>query len=147
MFIDEKISCQLAEKPDIWLDYLQEISNSEDDIEYTRTVLEYGYGPEFGCFSDYQYTIICPGNGIKFGYGTYIRFERKYDRGNGFRYDWIYSITNQYGNSYHGELSLEHIKGDSDYSSCNYNGNGYMYAYDDENNICNQACGNGKLGH
>jgi len=126
MFIDEKISCQLAEKPDIWLDYLQEISNSEDDIEYTRTVLEYGYGPEFGCFSDYQYTIICPGNGIKFGYGTYIRFERKYDRGNGFRYDWIYSITNQ---------------------SCNYNGNGYMYAYDDENNICNQACGNGKLGH
>lgn len=43
IFIDEKISCQLAEKPEIWLDYLQEISNDEDSIEYTRIVLENNY--------------------------------------------------------------------------------------------------------
>lgn len=43
MFIDEKISCQLAEKPEIWLDYLQENTNDEDSIEYTRIVLENNY--------------------------------------------------------------------------------------------------------
>lgn len=41
MIINEQISQALANNYEVWLDYLQEISSNEDDIEYTRTVLEY----------------------------------------------------------------------------------------------------------
>lgn len=42
MIIDERISMSLADKVEVWLDFLQEQSNDEEGIEYTRLVLEYG---------------------------------------------------------------------------------------------------------
>lgn len=55
MIIDERISMSLADKVDVWLDFLQEQSNDEEGIEYTRLVLEYGCS-----LVDYRYEIRKP---------------------------------------------------------------------------------------
>jgi len=55
MIIDERISMSLADKVEVWLDFLQEQSNDEEGIEYTRLVLEYGCS-----LVDYRYEIRKP---------------------------------------------------------------------------------------
>lgn len=69
MIIDERISMSLADKVDVWLDFLQEQSNDEEGIEYTRLVLEYGCSlvdieldATLNYTYDYPNNLVCYGN-------------------------------------------------------------------------------------